>query len=185
MKKQLINKIKKTLNGSIEEECQVVYLMVEIRKLLDRDNNSKYPLLRFYCNWVVHIDKDRITPEMKNIMEEIYQGIILKMKNPKTSMKTKVIDFLYMEDLKLDMKSFFREYELSIQLIIDKKQWLSFVILLTNILIDQPINYPLENISFFSFYPASDGCVRGEIRFKKEITINSKKYDKYTFGNVY
>ena len=56
------------------EECHVLYTLVEIRKVLDRENNHKYPILRFYCNWSVHTDKDS-TKEMEAVMKDIYQDI--------------------------------------------------------------------------------------------------------------
>ena len=57
------------------EEWQIVYLLVEIRKILDRGNNRKYPLLRFYADWAVHTAKDRINSEIKTIMERILDEI--------------------------------------------------------------------------------------------------------------
>jgi len=48
------------------EECHVVYMLVETRKVLDRENNRKYPILRFYCNWTVHTDKDSTKEKMPN-----------------------------------------------------------------------------------------------------------------------
>src|ERR1035438_1539807 len=55
----------------LDEECLVVYLLVEIRKILDHENNGKYPISRFYSDWCVHTAKDKITPQIKVIMEGI------------------------------------------------------------------------------------------------------------------
>jgi hypothetical protein len=51
----LIQKISDTLMAGVESEQAVVYLLVETRKLADRDNYGD-PVLRMFCNWVVHTD---------------------------------------------------------------------------------------------------------------------------------
>lgn len=162
------------------EECHVLYLLVEIRKVLDRDSNRKYPILRFYCNWSVHTDKDS-TQEMEMIMNDIYQDVKDQVTNPSlVSGKTKVIGFMYMEDLQSEMTKFLQEYQLPISLT-EKGNWLEFIKLLVKILADQPIKNPCADIKQFAFLPATDGCVRGRIDF----TQNIDRYDHYQFGNVY
>ncbi len=161
------------------EECHVLYLLVEIRKVLDRENNKKYPILRFYCNWSVHTDKDS-TKEMEIIMNDIYQGIKKQITCGITSEKTKIIGFMYMEDLQTDVIGFLQEYQLPV-LIIEKNNWLEFIKLLVRILADQPINNPCSDIKQFAFLLAADRCVRGRIDFNHNID----KYSYYTFGNVY
>jgi hypothetical protein len=53
MKDELIRKIQHVLDRRITNEKQVVYLLVEVRKLMDRDQ-YKDPILRTFSNWVVH-----------------------------------------------------------------------------------------------------------------------------------
>jgi hypothetical protein len=48
MEESIKEKLRTALAEPIEKECQVVYIMVEIRKLLDRFNEQKYSLLRFF-----------------------------------------------------------------------------------------------------------------------------------------
>jgi len=164
------------------EECHVLYTLVEIRKVLDRENNRKYPILRFYCNWSVHTDK-YLTKEMEAVMKDIYEDIEKQIANPALvgmGGKTKVIGFMYMEDLQAEILKFLQEYELPISLT-GKSNWLEFVKLLVKILADQPINTPSADIKQFAFLPAADGCVRGRIDFVKNIG----QYSYYQFGNAY
>jgi len=165
---------------TFSEESHVLYLLVEARKLLDRDNNRKYPILRFYCNWSVHTDKDS-TREMETIMDEIYRDIERQISNPALvgmTGKTKIIGFMYMEDLQAEMIKFLQEYEMP-TLLTDKGNWLEFVNLLGKILADQPIKSPCKSIKQFAFLPAADGCIRGRIDFIKKIG----RYNYYQFGN--
>jgi hypothetical protein len=57
MEDQILRKIRAELERGITEECQVVYLLVEIRKLLDRDgkNAEPYNSLRLCSDWAVHV----------------------------------------------------------------------------------------------------------------------------------
>ncbi len=119
---------------------------------------------------------------MEKIMEDIYHDIEVQIHNPAlASSKTRIIGFMYMEDLQTEMKNFLCEYGLPQSLAIDKNNWLAFVKLLVKILADQPINNPCNDIETFAFLPASEGCVYGRIDFTKKIGI----YNYYNFGNAY
>ena len=162
------------------EECHVLYALVEIRKVLDRENNRKYPILRFYCNWSVHTDKDS-TKEMELVMKDIYDDIKKQIANPAlVSGKTKIIGFMYMEDLQAEILKFLQEYQLPISLT-EKSNWFEFVKLFVKILVDQPIKTPSADIKQFAFLPVAEGCVRGRIDFNENIG----QYSYYQFGNTY
>lgn len=182
----IINKLDRLLHGRMPftEEWHVVYLLVEIRKVSDRDNNrKKYPLLRFYCDWCVHTDKDRITPEMQAIMTDIYADIFNELTNHLRVKKgsSKIVGFMYMEDLKIEVQTFLQEYGLMDSLVSDKENWIAFVSNLVNVLVDQPINNPTPDIRQFSFVPSAPGCVQGVVVF----TNNIGNYSHYNFGNVF
>ena len=57
MKAQIVRKIRAELTRGITSECQVVYLLVQIRKLMDTDKSKEeqYRSLKMYSDWVVHI----------------------------------------------------------------------------------------------------------------------------------
>jgi hypothetical protein len=163
------------------EECHVVYLMVEIRKILDRENGHRYPLLRFYCDWTVHTEKGRITDEMKIIMSEIFQTVKAEIENPAmTRAGSPVMRFAYMENLKGEIKMFLEGHGISFVLV-EEDNWIQFVQLLVNVLENQPIKNPIDEIVLFSFIPAAERCFQGIIKFKQPIN----RYDHYRFANAY
>ena len=49
----------------IEDECKVVYLLTQTRKVFERDAQLKQhlPTLQFYCNWALHTKLDRSATE--------------------------------------------------------------------------------------------------------------------------
>lgn len=55
MKDEIIEKLRRLLEQTITQEPLVVYLLVEVRKLMDRSANH-YNTLRLCCNWAVHVE---------------------------------------------------------------------------------------------------------------------------------
>lgn len=51
----IIKKLTKELDRGIASEARVVYLLTEVRKLIERDKpKGAYPNLKFHCDWVLH-----------------------------------------------------------------------------------------------------------------------------------
>lgn len=56
----IISKLRVHLSNPVNTECAVVYLLAEIRKLLEK--NGPHPelfALRMYCHWALHVDLTR------------------------------------------------------------------------------------------------------------------------------
>ncbi len=140
--------IKQPLKG----EEDVVYLLVEIRKVIKQNGLSKkYPILKFYCDWSVHSEKDAITPEIKMIMENIYQEIILRVIKKVHVIKPNTLGFIDMKHLRPEMDKFLKENGLPDSLTVDSKNWTSFQIFLAGVLVDQPIKNPCKGIKEYSY----------------------------------
>ena len=185
-REEIIEKLDKFLDdhNPLNEECQVVYLMVEIRKIRDHErinNSSKdVTLLRFYCDWTVHTEKTGITDNMLAIMEQVFQDIKAQITNPAmVQAMSPVMQFAYMDKLKDALKIFLEDHGMNTVLI--NENWLPFIQLLVKVLENQPIKNPTDDIELFSFLPAADGWVHGVVKFKQP--INGHGY--YTFKNAY
>src|SRR3989344_8346843 len=88
-----------TSHAPMEEECHAVYLLVEIRKMLDfiDMDEEKYPMIRFYCDWMVHPYKSRKLKAIKPIIE--------KIENAESA--AEIMKFLFMEQFYTEMKKLF------------------------------------------------------------------------------
>ena len=170
-------------HNPLKEECHVVYFMVEMRKILDHENSSsKYPLLKFYSDWTVHIKKDHISPEMKKIMDDMYQTASKEIINPASAQAmSPVMQFAYMEGLGKEVKQFLESHDLDPALADEEDKWIKFVQLLIRVLENQPINNPTKDIEYFCFEPANPGCVIGTLKFKQPVG----DYPSYTFKNAF
>lgn len=58
---ELVEKIQRLLDRPLTKEMQVVYLLVELRKLMERAAYDD-PVLKMFCNWVVHINLENKGP---------------------------------------------------------------------------------------------------------------------------
>lgn len=148
MQIEIIDKLKKyLLVHQINKEDQVVYVMVELRKLLDRlgdkGDGSKYPLIRFYSDWVVHTEKDIITSAMKNVLHQVEERLDPHPKEDDVS-------FLLLPEFRNEMIALFEKYGFNNSLF-ESLRWKEYVISLTQVLADQPMIEPTRRIKEFRY----------------------------------
>src|SRR5579863_9197735 len=76
MKNEIIQKLRNELRRGIRSEAQAVYLMAEIRKILEHDKAQKvYAALYLYCCWVLHAELDRgFAADIISLVDEIHGG---------------------------------------------------------------------------------------------------------------
>src|SRR5579872_1229998 len=56
----IVDKLKTELEKGITSEVQLVYVLVEVRKLLEiTHRKDQYPALLFHCDWILHSHMDR------------------------------------------------------------------------------------------------------------------------------
>lgn len=132
MEVDIINKLKTYLSLEEYSEPIVVYILVEIRKILENEDNNMYPLLRFYCNWVLHPKIDRLSA-VRDILNKIAEEH-KKGEHGKTD-----LDFINFIHLNEELKRFFLEKNISTNLLNDREKWRKFKINLINILKDCPL----------------------------------------------
>ena len=128
----IIKKLKKFLQNHLKfkDESEVVYLMAEIRKILDFKRGS-YKILRFYCNWVLHNKLDESSKDLSKKFESNID-FTKSEKEIAREMNSKHADFLKLNDFKNELKDFFENYNLPLDLI-NQKNWVVFIKLLLNI----------------------------------------------------
>src|SRR5262245_50672197 len=57
MVKDIISKLREHLSASVNTECRAVYLLAEVRKVIDDEKPRPWPLaLWLHCNWALHVD---------------------------------------------------------------------------------------------------------------------------------
>lgn len=178
MEDEIIAKLKPILKEKICKEQDAVYVMVEIRKLLDRTTDSNYPVLRFYCDWTVHTEKDKITPAIKRQIERIYQEV-----QKENSLKPGInfisrkdsTDFFYMGQLKDELARFLEKLNIGSDLF-KYENWISFIKSLVSVLTHQKINNPCDNVRHLEFLTASD---KEKIKWNIKYKAKEAEYKEY------
>ncbi len=154
-------------------EAEVVYFLVELRKILDRHHEatgvSAFQTVRFYADWSVHTAKSKITPAIQVIMELVDKSVPQDIAaNHQLLMTAEHLEFIYARELRNEIIALMRDLGLPDDVFVDEEGWLSFVGNLVKVLADQPIQNPVPNISSFCFRPAAEGAVIWEIEFKDQ-----------------
>lgn len=164
MQIQIIEKLYRFLSEHpMSEEFEIVYLLVELRKLLDRERegggSNPFPLVRFHADWAVHTQKDKITPGIREIMTRIEDSIDVYPKGG-------IVDFLLLPEFRAELKSLLEKYGLPDQFCNSDKGWGDFMLALTQVLADQPIINPSNNISEFRYVDMKGEGIMASIDFK-------------------
>ena len=175
MTPEIIRKLNEFLvtHDPVKEECEAVYLMVELRKLLEREYKvgnhwtGKFAKVRFYCDWTVHPSKDQNQPHIKDIMEKL---------NEKLSKGEDTSYFFSLSELRNEMSEVFRTQELQDKLCRDDECWKRFVDVLIPVLTEQPITNPITGIASISFVAGITKTV--EVKF-----TNGRKPHTFTVGS--
>ena len=97
-----------------------------------------------------------------------------------------VIDFLYLQDLKNELDKFLKNQEIYTKWLQDEQRWRAFVILMMNILSNQPIHNPTKQVKSFTFMKATDRTVWMRMDFVKPITDGfGKSWAYFEIGNAF
>src|SRR5690606_18378338 len=100
-----------------------------------------FSLVRFYADWSVHSQKDRVTPEIESIAETIYTEIAGSAAGTPAAR-----GFAQMADLRGELTQLLQTIKVNSELTADDDSWESFVGLLTAVLADQPIVRPSGHV---------------------------------------
>jgi len=158
MKLEIVDKLDKFLlkHSPFSEECEVVYLLVEIRKILEHDQDSNFKVLKFFCDWSVHTQKDRQMAGIIDIASKIDQ-LVSTVDKITTEQHEQILKFFEMSELRDELSKFFTMHSLPLALCEGDSNWSSFVDVLTQVLSNQPINNPISTIKLIEIVSNAHG----------------------------
>lgn len=110
----ILAKLRLELDRELTEECQVVYILAEIRKFLERTAHqaNDYFALEFYCSLALHTTMS--FAGARRILERFEQAYPLLIKNidlPK-DLDKEISDTISLKKFRDQLKSFFSAHEL-------------------------------------------------------------------------
>jgi hypothetical protein len=134
MTKDIVGKLTSFLNESVDTECKVVYLLAEVRKLLERDDPEyKMGSLWMYCHWALHVDLE--SPKTtEGLLERVDRWVTntvayLSPSGPWTFREEFNLfkDFVYLNTFRHQLQTFLAAYGLPTTICSDSDHWNRFI----------------------------------------------------------
>lgn len=146
MRSEIIDKLNAHLVQGLRTEADVVYLLVQIRKLLEQQNEwAPFPTIQFYSNWVVHAQLDRVSGDsaLVRVLRELEMTVSPGNRAKLSDTSALLSNALSMRTLAAELRTFLgaqRGFEPTS--ILKPEMMPRFVQLLVRILVDLPLIAP-------------------------------------------
>lgn len=167
MKNQPLNEVlRKLISQPIGQEAEVIYFIVEIRKLIEGMEN-RYTVLTFFCDWILHNHLDR--KAAKEIISEfdalVSQGSHLQTEQIKDHL-SRVAPLISLSGFRNDLMLVLSEHGLHTTLVRTLSRWGPFLNLYVDIISRTPLTVRHR---------------KSELKSVDTITVS--KYNKSLFPN--
>ena len=165
MERDIVKKVQDALARPISSEMQVVYVLTEVRKLLELEQiprkevrevpDDRYAALKFYCDWAVHA---RMTHEgARRIVQRFdqYQGLMEELDSKHEDKGTTNLAFLGELDADLQLSKFRSQLgdylssrDLDHAISTDGRRWVEFLTYYSEVVQDAPLVYETGGLEF-------------------------------------
>lgn len=188
MEEQIVRKLREALCDEVSKEKDVVYILVESRKLLD-DTKPGQPhfALKLYCHWALHVDlmgRDTTLPFLERL-----DGFVASVLAGNTSVVEEhrmLREFIFLDTFREQLRQFLASYGLPTAVCDENPRWHAFLNLYAGIVEDgtlscnaQPGDLKLvSGVNFTKGKPASGSYLPFEMVWDirllngKTITVN-------------
>lgn len=153
MQNNILEKLTRELNNKITTEAQTVYLLVQIRKLMEHNCKKTFDILKMFCDWALHIKLSH-NKQIIEILKEFDEA----MERNDSGYGPIKYDYLSLKKFKEAIKDFILEFNLP-ENILKSGEWSTFIRLYTSIVSDCPVtkkDYPfrfIKEISMSNWQP--------------------------------
>lgn len=137
MSKDIISKLRDHLDNSIDTECELVYLLAQIRKLLEREDpqhqNTAYTALWMCCHWAVHPDlaSQQTTGDFLDKVDRWVSNTVAYLQPRGTWSVVEehrlFQDFIFLDTIRQQLKAFLKSRNLPIQICEEQERWYDFL----------------------------------------------------------
>jgi len=125
----IVMKLNAFLADPVDSECKVVYLLCEVRKLLERVPPPQRPFaLNMYCHWALHVDlngKDTIEPFLQQVDAHV-DGVLNGHMDLKASDRM-IREFALLDAFRSQLRDFLRANGIRSDVTDDDAHWNDFV----------------------------------------------------------
>lgn len=146
MRDKIIEKITPYLARPLESECEVVYVMAEIRKVLEHHAASGLPrlsVLKLFCNWALHTE---LYKDPENIRFYFSAYDLNDDMTPEEFLNSRFFkEIMSFAIMKNELGEFLNIHSLP-DLILKREHWSSFVDLYTGVVSEVPMKYTKHDL---------------------------------------
>jgi hypothetical protein len=131
----ILRKLKQELHQDITTECQVVYVLVEIRKAIDQAGDlENYRALDFYCSFALHTRMGRVGA--RRILERFDKAypLWISEKEVPRDLQNEIDQTTKLKRFRDEMKAFVTDNGLPTRLFEEPDAWARFIHLYGNII---------------------------------------------------
>ena len=167
MKPDIRSKLNHELRQPIRSERQVVYILVELRKLLElrsrtfkrakKPKDYTYATLEFCCDWAVHPVMDwengrrivRRFNQYEQVLHELTSGgERAKTEPPQPEFLKEMAEIMAMAKFRTQTRQFLQAQRLSPNLAVDNKRWHTFLSYYAAVIEDCPLKCVEEGLEY-------------------------------------
>lgn len=150
MRHTIVEKLKRHLSHAPQTEGDVVYTMVEIRKLLEHScAKEKYATLTFFCDWAVHVELSRSSGGRKILqtLDEVLGRY--DSKHPENlDPDGKVFALVSLDLFNRQLNQFCKDAGLPMDWTDDWRLWQKFALLYSEVIREVPVTITREDYPF-------------------------------------
>lgn len=133
---QIVDKLQIEFAEEITTERQVVYILVEIGKLLEHEKAKEtYPTIRFYRDWIVHTKLDRSA-----LADDLVRQFDDYVTSSNTSATDKLKELVSPLTLQRELKKYLTHHCLVFSCCEDSVRWKRFVKYLAGVIDETPLH---------------------------------------------
>jgi hypothetical protein len=131
MTPDILRKLTAELAQPITSERQVVYILCQVRKIVDRDpNRQRWNSLKLYCDWAMHTDltfDSRTRPFIQQIEDFFLATLSPDGAGVSQAQHEAIQKLVYLDGFREDLHTFFVEQGLPHDLADDGEKWNGFL----------------------------------------------------------
>jgi hypothetical protein len=167
MRLDIVKKLDRVLQERIDSEPLVVYLLCEVRKLLDYEKHPPTPL-RMFCNWALHVDltyPSNTRPFIQSV-DAVVAAIVASGTTAALSAQQALVqEFATFDSFRIDLLEFLSRHGLPTDLCVRDDLWFAFLEAYALVIEDGSLFCPVTTIDAVTFSTRPPGMTPSDLSF--------------------
>jgi hypothetical protein len=178
MRDDIVRKLREQLAQEVGTECQVVYILCEARKLMEKYGASPDLLaLKLYCHWALHIDlcgKDTVGPFLERIDQFMYDSFDPNGHGVSPANQEAIRELVYLDSFRNQFRRFLEAYELPNDICSNDGRWGKFLAAYSKVIEDGSLIWKVPTVGL--------KMIRGMTFTRKSMPPGTDSRNAFTIG---